>query len=94
MASVPVSKYHTPDELTKEQTLVSSDPESPIHEEYQYLNLIRDILEHGEHRPDRYHELDSNPLRFTEYTLEPGPVHCLSSLLQLFALPFRGQIQE
>ena len=23
------------------------------HEEYQYLNLIRDILEHGEHRPDR-----------------------------------------
>lgn len=25
----------------------------PSHEEYQYLNLIRDILDHGEHRPDR-----------------------------------------
>lgn len=24
-----------------------------VHEEYQYLNLIRDILDHGEHRPDR-----------------------------------------
>jgi len=23
------------------------------HEEHQYLNLIRDILENGEHRPDR-----------------------------------------
>lgn len=26
---------------------------SPPHEEYQYLNLIRDILREGEHRPDR-----------------------------------------
>jgi thymidylate synthase len=25
----------------------------PSHEEHQYLNLIRDILSHGEHRPDR-----------------------------------------
>ena len=25
----------------------------PQHEEYQYLNLIRDILANGEHRPDR-----------------------------------------
>ena len=24
------------------------------HEEYQYLDLIRDIMETGEHRPDRY----------------------------------------
>jgi thymidylate synthase len=24
------------------------------HEEYQYLNLIRDIMDHGEFRPDRY----------------------------------------
>ena len=32
------------------------DPSSPRdsgHEEYQYLNLIRDILANGEHRPDR-----------------------------------------
>lgn len=25
----------------------------PKHEEYQYLHLIRDILDQGEHRPDR-----------------------------------------
>lgn len=29
-------------------------PVNPNHEEYQYLNLIRDILDNGEHRPDRY----------------------------------------
>lgn len=23
------------------------------HEEYQYLNLVRDVLRDGEHRPDR-----------------------------------------
>lgn len=25
-----------------------------MHEEHQYLKLVQDILEHGEHRPDRY----------------------------------------
>lgn len=24
------------------------------HEEYQYLDLVREILDNGEHRPDRY----------------------------------------
>lgn len=24
------------------------------HEEYQYLDLVREILDEGEHRPDRY----------------------------------------
>jgi thymidylate synthase len=28
-------------------------PSNPSHEEHQYLNLIRDILSRGEHRPDR-----------------------------------------
>lgn len=32
---------------------VQSDTQSKPHEEYQYLNLIRDILRDGEHRPDR-----------------------------------------
>lgn len=27
---------------------------TPRHEEYQYLDLVREILEDGEHRPDRY----------------------------------------
>ncbi|PGH34638.1 thymidylate synthase [[Emmonsia] crescens] len=30
-----------------------SPPHNPSHEEHQYLNLIRSILETGEHRPDR-----------------------------------------
>lgn len=33
---------------------------SSEHEEYQYLNLIQNILTNGEHRPDRY-----------EYTTDP-----------------------
>ncbi|OAL47873.1 thymidylate synthase [Pyrenochaeta sp. DS3sAY3a] len=28
-------------------------PSYPTHEEHQYLSLIRDIIENGEHRPDR-----------------------------------------
>ncbi len=31
----------------------SEPPVDPNHEEFQYLNLIRDILKNGEHRPDR-----------------------------------------
>lgn len=31
-------------------------PADPNHEEFQYLKLIRDILDNGEHRPDRYIE--------------------------------------
>jgi len=40
---------------------VPSDPKTVLiavstlrHEEFQYLDLIRDILQNGEHRPDRY----------------------------------------
>lgn len=32
----------------------NSDNAAARHEEYQYLDLIREILETGEHRPDRY----------------------------------------
>lgn len=35
----------------------STARENPDHEEYQYLDLISEILEHGEHRPDRYSAL-------------------------------------
>ncbi|KAL9103158.1 MAG: hypothetical protein Q9163_001763 [Psora crenata] len=34
-------------------TLPHGDGDAAPHEEYQYLDLIRDILERGEHRPDR-----------------------------------------
>ena len=32
------------------------------HEEYQYLELIREIFESGEHRPDRYLISNSQPI--------------------------------
>ena len=39
---------------TRKVSEKNSEPAiDPGHEEYQYLNLIRDILDHGEHRPDR-----------------------------------------
>lgn len=40
--------------LKPEETPTHKAPrQHPSHEEYQYLDLIRDILESGEHRPDR-----------------------------------------
>lgn len=27
------------------------------HEEHQYLDLVREIIEDGEHRPDRYYSI-------------------------------------
>lgn len=38
---------------TKASTANGTTQVNHNHEEFQYLNLIRDILEHGEHRPDR-----------------------------------------
>jgi thymidylate synthase len=41
-----------PSELLASTTL-SKKPQTKRHEEYQYLDLIQDILDHGEFRPDR-----------------------------------------
>ena len=42
-------------QLQPEETPTHKAPRQHAeHEEYQYLDLIRDILEDGEHRPDRY----------------------------------------
>jgi hypothetical protein len=38
--------------LTNGTSTKGQDVPSP-HEEYQYLDLIKEILEHGEFRPDR-----------------------------------------
>ncbi|KKY27081.1 putative thymidylate synthase [Phaeomoniella chlamydospora] len=38
---------------TESRPTASSDTHNPSHEEHQYLNLIRDILRSGHHRPDR-----------------------------------------
>ena len=40
--------------VTKKVEDVKSQPVIDKHEEHQYLDLIREILETGEHRPDRY----------------------------------------
>lgn len=44
--------------MTQEQVISAAPapvqpPHNPSHEEHQYLNLIREILAQGEHRPDR-----------------------------------------
>lgn len=52
-----ISPSHVPESTKETPTNGVSNPTStisnPAHEEYQYLNLIRDILRDGEHRPDR-----------------------------------------
>jgi thymidylate synthase len=40
--------------LAPEAAVAQSGPAvSRSHEEYQYLDLVREILDNGEHRPDR-----------------------------------------
>lgn len=39
-----------PQKTTTNSPVVRSKPQ---HEEYQYIDLIQDILDNGEHRPDR-----------------------------------------
>ena len=44
--------------LKKPEIETKAETETPLkdinHEEHQYLDLIREILETGEHRPDRF----------------------------------------
>lgn len=44
-----------PARIREDETHIAKAAARPAqsHEEYQYLNLIRDILNNGEHRPDR-----------------------------------------
>ena len=51
-------------------------PVDPNHEEYQYLKLIRNILNNGEHRPDRYTQ--PRPLLQEYSNTSPGPAQALS----------------
>ncbi|KAJ9635944.1 Thymidylate synthase [Coniosporium tulheliwenetii] len=48
----PASSPATTLEVNQKQSLQPASA-PPSHEEHQYLNLIRSILQHGEHRPDR-----------------------------------------
>ncbi|KAF2824398.1 thymidylate synthase-like protein [Ophiobolus disseminans] len=51
----PVISHSEPSQSTKKTTSteVTATPSNPSHEEYQYLNLINDIIQNGEYRPDR-----------------------------------------
>ncbi|KAF2149966.1 thymidylate synthase [Myriangium duriaei CBS 260.36] len=51
---VPPAPSPVPDlKTTSAEDLPLPPREDPDHEEYQYLNLIREIIDNGEHRPDR-----------------------------------------
>ena len=72
---VDVRSENTPNVLNK----------SLRHEEYQYLDLIRDILQNGEHRPDRYllcliMRISNSPTESIHLGL--APVHIQYSLLR------------
>jgi thymidylate synthase len=55
-ASGPKAALEVREISTENKNGDSTTTISKNHEEYQYLNLIRDILAEGEHRPDRYGE--------------------------------------
>jgi len=55
--AIEVGPASAPEAVLKPVEAQNSTPvtrENPQHEEYQYLDLIQDILDNGEHRPDRY----------------------------------------
>jgi thymidylate synthase len=49
----PVITSESAKEAAKQSTSSPAKAMLPAHEEHQYLSLIRDILQNGEHRPDR-----------------------------------------
>ncbi|KAL4949437.1 thymidylate synthase [Aspergillus filifer] len=57
--------------------IATMTPSNPSHEEHQYLNLIRQILAEGEHRPDRTGTgtrsiFAPNPMRFSLSKPDPS----------------------
>jgi thymidylate synthase len=55
-SAVEIGPASGPNVVLEPKKATESSPNSkasPRHEEHQYLDLIRDILENGEHRPDR-----------------------------------------
>ncbi|OIW22993.1 bifunctional dihydrofolate reductase-thymidylate synthase [Coniochaeta ligniaria NRRL 30616] len=59
------------------------------HEEYQYLDLVREILENGEHRPDRtgtgtYSIFAPRPLKFSLHNASGAPILPLLTTKRVF----------
>ncbi|CAG8954810.1 hypothetical protein HYFRA_00004735 [Hymenoscyphus fraxineus] len=72
-----------------ESTNVTPQKADPTHEEHQYLDLIREILEEGEHRPDRTGTgtlslFAPRPLKFTLSTPEGLPILPLLTTKRVF----------
>ncbi|SLM40774.1 thymidylate synthase [Lasallia pustulata] len=83
-------------------TLKKQAPANPSHEEYQYLNLIQNILDNGEHRPDRTGTgtlslFAPPPLRFSlsrPSADPPGPPIPILPLLTTKRVFFRAVVAE
>ncbi|KAJ9160795.1 Bifunctional dihydrofolate reductase-thymidylate synthase [Coniochaeta hoffmannii] len=71
------------------QDATESQIPGPRHEEYQYLDLVREILENGEHRPDRtgtgtYSLFAPRPLKFTLHNPQGTPILPLLTTKRVF----------
>jgi len=76
-------------EVSLKQTEVVTPAIVTTHEEYQYLDLIRDILDNGEHRPDRtgtgtYSLFAPRPLKFTLSSADGTPILPLLTTKRVF----------
>ncbi|KAK3940347.1 bifunctional dihydrofolate reductase-thymidylate synthase [Diplogelasinospora grovesii] len=70
-------------------TKLSSSEKMQRHEEYQYLDLVREILENGEHRPDRtgtgtYSIFAPRPLKFSLSKSDGTPIFPLLTTKRVF----------
>jgi len=54
MAPSIMETESVPQPALKQADPIPSSKPTDAHEEHQYLDLIREILDTGEHRPDRY----------------------------------------
>jgi thymidylate synthase len=75
----PASGPNVTLEVKKDAAPPAKSPAAPNHEEHQYLDLIRDILANGEHRPDRYDLLTIKVSIHTDRCTELEQAHSQSS---------------
>ncbi|KAB5513254.1 bifunctional dihydrofolate reductase-thymidylate synthase [Coniochaeta sp. 2T2.1] len=75
--------------MTQLQDATESQIPASRHEEYQYLDLVREILENGEHRPDRtgtgtYSIFAPRPLKFSLHNSSGNPILPLLTTKRVF----------
>jgi thymidylate synthase len=64
----PASGPHVHLEAKRELSPAPERPDHCKHEEHQYLDLIRDILDNGEHRPDRYSQFSPTIISISHFS--------------------------